>query len=98
MSYKQGVYKRKGFDTAFNQIKTSHPYITEKKFAGGNGSNDWNGDLVEIRLYDGEDGCIDVIEKYTNIETDKSNLTFTLLSIDIEKNLFFIKGWLLSYK
>lgn len=98
LHYKQGVYKRKGFDAAFKQMKVLHPYITEKQFGAGIGSNAWNNDLVEIRLYEGEDDCLEIINKYTNIATDKSNVTLTLLSMDIEKNLFFIKGWLLSCK
>lgn len=97
VSYMLGVYKRKGFDMAFKRIKESNQYITEKKFAS-TGFYDWNNDLVEVRLHDGEENCIDVIERHVDIETDKSYSTLTLLSIDIEKNLPFIKEWLLSCK
>ena len=98
VSYKQGVYKRKGFDAAYNQMKLSHPNVTEKSFAAGSGIKNWNNDLVKIKLFKGTDNCLEIITKQSCVETDKYNVTLTLLSIDIEKNIFFIKGWLLSSK
>jgi hypothetical protein len=99
ISYKKGVYKRKGFDQTFNGVKSSYPYITEKEFASSNNNiGGWDNDLVKIKLYDGEEGCIDTIEEYKIIKTDKSSVTLKLLSIDVQKNIYLIKGWLMSHK
>jgi hypothetical protein len=58
----------------------------------------WDYNLLDVRLYSGTEGCIDVIEKSKRVKTDKCSVTLSLLSIDIPKNIYFIKGWLMSNK
>jgi hypothetical protein len=91
-----GVYKRDGFDQAFNSMKILKPELTEKDFAK-NGYGDHDNDLVECRLFGGFDKCIDTYTKHENVETSKCLVSMSLLEIDIEKNMEFIKTLLSAY-
>lgn len=93
LPYMCGIYKRKGFDDAFHAVKIMKPHITEELFARDYEGN-WDLDLVEQTLFKGMDECI----VYENIETGKSYVKLSLLSIDILANIDYIKTILSPYK
>ena len=96
--YTCGVYKIKGFDNAFNNVKLSNTHVSERQFAYDDEKEVWNSDLTEIKLYNGDDGCIDKITKYKNINSERITVSLTLLSIDIKNNIEHIEKILSMYK
>jgi hypothetical protein len=88
--YVCGAYKIKGFDAAFNDVKLSNPNVTEKQFAYDEQKEVWNSDLIEIKLYNSDDGCIEKITKYKNIISEEITVSLTLLSIDVKNNIEYI--------
>jgi hypothetical protein len=93
VAYNCGVYKREEFDEAFRALNRLKPQLTELKFAKSNydGYEYWDSDLVETRLFDGMDGCLQTTISYDRIETGKSQVTLSLLEVDILENLDYIK-------
>ena len=89
--YTCGVYKIEGFDNAFNNVKLLNPHVTEKQFAYDEEKEVWDSNLTEIKLYNGDDGCINKITKYKNINSEKITVSLTLLSIDIKNNIEHIE-------
>ena len=105
--YACGVYKRDGFNDAYNAIKRLKPNITEQQFAKNfhydcENSNDiddeWDKDLVDIKLYNGNSDCLMTGLKCDNIKSAKSRVRMTLRAIDLDKNLEYIKTILSAYK
>lgn len=88
--YTCGVYKKKGFDEAFHIMQKLKPSLTKEEFAKDK-YDEWDEDLVEIRLYNTND-CIDTYTKYDYINTNIMNVTLTLLMIDIPDNMQLIKN------
>jgi hypothetical protein len=95
--YTCGIYKREGFDDAYNAIKRLKPSLTEEEFAF-NRDSQWDSDLVDIKLYHGSDNCLDTNLICDRIKSAKSNVRLTLRAIDIDKNLEYIKVILSAYK
>jgi hypothetical protein len=93
--YTCGVYKREGFDDAYNALKVLKPNLTEEEFARNN--KRWDLDLVECRLFDGMDKCIETSIQDEVVDVGKSQVYMTLLEIDIKKNMEFIKTILTAY-
>jgi hypothetical protein len=98
--YKRGIYKRPGFDRAFEGLKALKPQLTELDFAkaSDDACKEWDSDLVECRLFDGMDGCLQTATACDIIETGKSRVTLSLLAVDIPENLEYIKHILVPQK
>jgi hypothetical protein len=97
INYRLGVYKKDGFDYAFNQVKMLNPEfneITEKQFAHDNDKQSWDTNLVYTKLYTGDD-CIDTVTKTNKLLTNNIEVNITLLTMDIKNNLQQIKKLLL---
>lgn len=88
--YTCGVYKKEGFDEAYKTMHKLKPHLTEKDFAYDY-NDEWDADLVDIRLYDTND-CIATTNKYECINTNIMMVTLTLLEIDVQNNMHFIKN------
>ena len=97
--YTCGVYKKPGFDAAFNAIKVLKPTCTEKEFATGFSEyDDWDLDFVDVRLYDKDTDCITTFIKPEPVKTGKSNITLSLLACDLINNMDYIKKTLSTYQ
>lgn len=95
--YLCGLYKRKGFDAIYNAMKVLKPSITEELLARDE-EDGWDFDLVEANLFNGWNGCISTYTANDYIETGKSYVKLSLLSIDILKNIDYIKAILSPYR
>ena len=95
--YLCGLYKRKGFDDVYNATKVLKPSITEELLARDEKVR-WDFDLVDANLFNGWDGCISTYVASDYVETGKSHVKLSLLSIDILKNMDYIKAILSPYK
>ena len=99
--YLAGIYKKEGFDNAFNALRKLKPNLTEKDFAytknyDGYG---WDLDLVEYNLFEGKtDKLLDTIISYETVETGVSIVRLSLLICDIKNNFDYIKSILSVYK
>lgn len=97
--YTTGVYKKPGFDIALSAIQKMKPNCTEQEFARNFSKYlKWDNDLVETRLYDGEKDCLTTFTTYETVQTGKSKVVLSLLSIDLQSNLEYIKKILSSCK
>lgn len=97
--YTCGVYKKPGFDAAFNAIKVLKPNCTEKQFASDFSEyDDWDSDLVDVRLYDKETDCISKFTKSEPIKNGKSIVVLIFLACDLVNNMNYIKTTLSTYK
>ena len=81
-----------------NNVKLLNPHVTEKQFAYDEEKEVWISDLTEIKLYNGDERCIDKITKYKNVNSERLTVSLTLLSIDIKNNIEHIEEILLMYK
>jgi hypothetical protein len=93
--YRCGVYKRPGFDRAFEALKVLKSQLTELNFAKVTddccGREDWDSDIVERRLFDGMHDCLQTIIAYDTIDTGRSQVQLSLLAVDIAPNLEYLK-------
>jgi hypothetical protein len=103
--YTCGVYKRERFDETFNALKMMKPNLTEKEFAYRRDNfvtyderDKWDNDFVEYRLFEGYNGCLETFTDKHYIDTGKSRVCLSLLSIDVLNNIDYIKGILSAYK
>lgn len=98
--YMCGVYKRPGFDSVYKAIKTMKPNLTELELAKFNidedSCQDFDDDLVELRLFEGGPDCIYKFKNQTYHIAGKSNVCITVLLCDLDSNLDYIQSILLS--
>lgn len=92
MPYLCGIYKRTGFDDAYNAIKILKPLMTEEIFARNHYEDKLDLDLVEEDLFHGYNNCLTTHKADDYIDTGMSMVKLSLLSIDIAANLDYIKA------
>ena len=95
-----GAYKRDGFDAAFNAMKVLKKDLDEEDFAtihSEDYGSSWDTDLVDVRPFNGIDGCIKTFVRSESIETGKSRACMSFLACDIGSNIDYIKEILSAY-
>lgn len=89
-----GVYKKTGFDQVLSSMQILKPLMTAHQLAYKD--DDWDEDLVDLRLYDSDVDCIDTYTYTEAVKLPISRVSLTLLTVDVEKNLPFLKKLLMS--
>lgn len=92
LPYCCGVYKRPGFDAAFNAMKALKSHLTETDFARDehHSNSGWDEDLVSLELFHGWDNCLKTFTAFEQIETGESIVRMSLLAVDVSTNLSYI--------
>ena len=90
-----GVYKRPGFDAAFNAIKVLKPKLTEYNFARF--ESEWDEALVSLELFHGLDDCMKTIKLFQSCDSNESNVEINLLAVDVNRNLSYITAILSAF-
>ena len=98
---KKGLYKRPGFDEAFQAMKKMKPSLTEKLFSGiiindydADCVIDYDGELVEERSYDSDEGCVHTMmdKGYDRISLGTYTTEIQLAVSELPRNLDKIKA------
>jgi hypothetical protein len=92
ISFPCGIYKKKGFDEAYQALRMLKPNLSEQQFA--NAVDDClvspDEDLVTMEPFHGMNGCIKVLKNTVLIDTGKSNVCLSLLAIDVDANFEYL--------
>jgi len=97
-----GIYKKPGFDKAFEGMKCLKPDLTEINFYNPNLSDGCDPDLdscldpdlVTIEPFIGEEECLEIFGTIISSKTGKHTITLTFWGIDIADNLELLKLFL----
>ena len=96
LPYCCGVYKRPGFDAAYNAMKALKPHLTETLFAKNEWqyNSGWDEELVSLELFHGWENCISTRQAFESVETGASYVELSLLAVDLDSNFDFITVFL----
>jgi hypothetical protein len=101
LPYICGIYKKPGFDQAFNALHLLKPELTPESFARDenyDGYGSWDTDLVDLSLYYGDENCLDTVFTRTSVPSNTNKVNLSILAIDIPSNLEYLKKLLIAYK
>ena len=101
LPYTCGVYKKPGFDQAFQSLQVLKPELTPENFARDenyDGYGSWDSNLVDLKLYQGDENCLNVFFSRTSVPSNTNKVTLSMLAIDIPSNLEYLKKLLIAYK
>lgn len=87
-SYCCGVYKREGFDNAFNAMKILKPHLTPETFAMV--EYDYDTYLVSLEPFHGHDNCLTTFRSSTNIDDVESTVILRLSAPDVLSNIKYL--------
>ncbi|CAH6420321.1 Hypothetical protein HVR_LOCUS1163 [uncultured virus] len=91
--YTEGIYKQPGFDDAYITAQESNPELTLEKYVKS--LLEKSSVLVKRRYYEGEDDCVQINVKRKAIESQHTEIRFSILACDLGPNFAFIKNILL---
>lgn len=99
LQYCCGVYKKPGFDMAFNALKVMKPQLNESDFATTEyaHTSGWDDELVSLELFHGMDNCLKTFTANDFYDAGDSTVTLQLLAIDVNENFDYITTLLSPY-
>lgn len=96
----RGIYKRPGFDQAYEAMKVCKPNLTPESFCSPttwDHDTNWDEDLVSVEPFHGHEDCIKTFSKVKYVPTGKTKVVLSLLAVDVEPNFEFLKTLLSAF-